>query len=197
MKILCHFHFLLRLPQLDRNQQLGPFRAKPARQSERVVDTRFARVKAQKCREKVGAAGGGGRGERQPLEWNEGQDTLVSASIYSLWIVSAWQPAIKPNISREECYGGCLTRSVHQTCTIGGHRFRRDSFTLFPVDDVSWDKIVSARSEIQARWIRSENHVQHVYNTCSPNNPVYFCNMNFFLSLFIIAQNYRVEELFN
>ena len=54
------------------------------------------------------------------MERGGGQDTLVSASIYSAWIVSAWQPAIRPNISREERYGGRLTRSVHETRTIGG-----------------------------------------------------------------------------
>lgn len=117
------------------------------------------------------------------MERGGGQDTLVSASIYSAWIVSAWQPAIRPNISREERYGGRLTRSVHETRTIGGHRFRGDSFTLFPVDDVSWDKIVSARSEIQVRWIRSANHVQHnVHNTCSPLFT--FVTMNFFFIFF-------------
>lgn len=184
---LCHFCFLLRLPQLDRNQQLDPFRAKPACQSERVVGTRFARVKAQKCREKVGEAGQRGEGrERQPLEWNEeGGRTRWCPPVFIARGLCLLGNRPSGLTSREKSVMGerSLTRSVHETRTIGGHRFRRDSFTLFPVDDVSWDKIVSARSEIQARWIRSANHVQHnVHNTCSPLFT--FVTMNFFFIFF-------------
>lgn len=182
---LCHFRFLLRLPQLDRNQQLDPFRAKPACQSERVVGTRFARVKAQKCREKVGEAGQRGEGrERQPLEWNkEGGRTRWCPPVFIARGLCLLGNRPSGLTSREKSVmGDVLREACTRLALLAGIDFG-GTLSLFPVDDVSWDKIVSARSEIQARWIRSANHVQHnVHNTCSPLFT--FVTMNFFFIFF-------------
>lgn len=145
---LCHFRFLLRLPQLDRNQQLDPFRAKPACQSERVVGTRFARVKAQKCREKVGEAGQRGEGrERQPLEWNEeGGRTRWCPPVFiarGLCLLgnrpsglTSREKSVMGDVLREACtrlallagidFGGTLSLSFRSTTCLGIKLYRPD-----------------------------------------------------------------------
>lgn len=123
----------------------------------------------------------GGSGSR--LEWNEeGQDTLVSASIYSLWIVSAWQPAIR-HLERRVLWGTSYEKRAPDLQLLAGIDFGGTLSLSFRSTTCLGIKLYRP----DRRYKHGGSKVQTMYNmyTIRALLPVYFCN-DFFLFIFFL-----------
>lgn len=126
----------------------------------------------------------GGEGSGSRLEWNEeGQDTLVSASIYSLWIVSAWQPAIR-HLERRVLWGTSYEKRAPDLQLLAGIDFGGTLSLSFRSTTCLGIKLYRP----DRRYKHGGSKVQTMYNMYTIRAlflPVYFCN-DFFLFIFFL-----------